>query len=333
VGPAELRQSLSETLAAVARRNRGDQSWVAPRERYGIWHVVRVFLTCVLEGVCPGTLYERLELRQGYRRDLTLPNRLISLSQLKKRLRTLTFQRALSEILRESARRVLRKLGEEEVRLVAMDLTRLESDPNRDRKGAWGKDSQGFFWGYKLGLIMSEGGVVLGMTLMKGNWTEIRVGARLLKTASDVIETSLGKLPVQYVLCDSGFDADCVYEAAHKKIKARMICPPRRKRNPKAKTARNVVWNGRSRTPSRERDLPVWESREARELFKKRSGIERLNRQLKDTGIRIAEIPPRWRGVRKLGLLCLAKLAIYNLILNVNIEQGRPMRQLKVIAA
>ena len=333
MGPAELRQSLLKTIAAVALQHRGDAAWNTPRSSYSVWHVMRMFLTCVLEGVCPGILYERLNVITGYRKALGLPNRLISLSQLKKRIQTLMFQKALVEILRESAARVLRKLGSQEVQVVAMDLTRMESDPRRDRKGAWGKDSQGFFHGYKLGLIMSEGGVVLGMTLMKANWTEFNVNSRLLRMARAVIETSFGKLPVEYVLCDSGFDGESTYKAAHQVMGARVLCPPRRKRNPKAKTASNVVWNGRSRTPHREADLKLWQTPEARELFRKRSGVERLNRQLKDTGSRIGEIPPRWRGVRKLGLLCLAKLIAYNLALNVNIEQGRPMRSLKVLAA
>lgn len=333
MGPAELRQSLSETLATLIRRHRGDKRWGTPRDQYSVWHVVKLFIVCVLEGVCPGILYERLEITPGYRRWLELPNRLISLSQLKKRFRTLTFQRALFEVLRESGARALRQLGSQEVRLVAMDLTRLESPPDRDRKGAWGKDSRGFFFGYKLGLIMSQEGVVLGMTLMKGNWTEFRASSRLLRRASETITSAFGKLDVEYVLCDSGFDGEPVYRTSHQELRARVICPPRRKRDRKAKTAKNVVWNGRSRTPHREADLPLWDTPMAKELARKRSGIERLNRQLKDTGLRIAEIPPRWRGVRRLGLLCLAKLAIYNMILNVNLAQGRSMRSLKALVA
>lgn len=333
MGPAELRQSLSETLAALIRRHREDESWHSPREQFSVWHVVKLFLVCALEGVCPGILYERLKITPGYRRWLQLPNRLISLSQLKKRFRTLTFQRALVEVLRESGARALRKLGPQEVRLVAMDLTRLESPSRRDQKGAWGVDSRGFFFGYKLGLIMSQEGVVLGMTLMRGNWTEFKASARLLRRASETVKSAFGELCVEYVLCDSGFDGEPVYRTAHQELKARVICPPRRKRNRKAKTAKNVVWNARSQTPHREADLPLWADPETRELFRKRSGVERLNRQLKDTGLRIAEVPPRWRGVRKLGLLCLAKLAIYNLSLNVNLAQGRRMRSLKALVA
>lgn len=330
--PAELRQSLSESLRAVVRRHRGDANCLPPRARYSVWHVLHVFLICVQEGVCPGVLYERLKLLRGYRRALGLPNRLISLSQLKKRIKTLMFQKALLEMLKESARRVLRQLGEEEVRVVAMDLTRLETDEYRDPKGAWGKDSRGFFWGYKLGLIMSQSGVVLGMTLTKAKWGEFNVNRSLLRMAGEVVQSAFGELNVEYLLCDSGFDGEPTYKSAHD-MGARVICPPRRKRNPKAKTARNVVFNARSKTPHREMDLPLWKDPQARMLFSKRSGAERLNRQLKDTGIRIHEIPPRWRGVRKLGVLCLAKLITYNVTLNANLKLGLPIRGLKLLAA
>ena len=333
MGPTELGKSLSEMVNRVARKKRRDPTRQETRVTYSVWHVLRVFLVCVLEGVCPGTLYERLEVLRGYRTSLGLPNRLISLSQLKKRMRTLMFLKALLDVFRESAAQALKKLGSEEVRVVAMDLTRLESDPDRDRYGAWGKDSHGLFWGYKLGLIMSENGVILGMTLMKGNWTEFKVNRRLIRMAKDLLQTSFGELPVEYLVCDAGFDGESTYRAAHRQLKGRVICPRRRRRNPKAKCARNVIWNARSQSPHREKDVALYETPEGREVFKKRSGIERLNRQLKDTGIRISEIPPHRRGVRKLWPLCLAKLIIYNCVLDVNITQGRPLRSLKVLAA
>lgn len=333
MGPTELGKILSKTLRDVARKHRGDPEWQGLRTTYSIWQVAGVFLACVLEGVCPGVFYERLKRIRGYRRARGLPNRLISLSQLKKRMNTLMFLKALAELLRQSAGRALRGLGSEEVRVVAMDLTRIESDPDRDRYGAWGRDSQGLFWGYKLGLITSDSGVVLGMTLMKGNWTEFKVNRRLLKMARDVVRTTFGNLPVEYVVCDSGFDGESTFKTAHRELKASVLCPPRRKRNPKAKTAQNVLWNAMRLTPHRLHDQALWETDGIRDIFRKRGGIERVNGQLKDTGIRIQEIPPRRRGVKRLWPLCLAKLVIYNLALNVNIEQGRPIRRIKVLVA
>jgi len=333
MGPTELEKILSKMVLEVARKHRGDPQWQETRTAYSVWHVLRIFLQCVLEGVCPGIFYQRLEILREYRQIHRLPNRLISLSQLKKRMRTLMFQRALLEVFQHGAARALRRMGPEEVRVVAMDLTKLQSDPDRDRYGAWGKSTGGLFWGYKLGLIVSEQGVILGMTLTKGNWGEFNVNRRLLRMAREVIQTSFGELPVEYVVCDAGFDGESTFKAAHQNLQAPVLCPPRRKRNPKVKTARNVLWNARSRSPHRLRDEALWEAPEAREIFNKRSGIERVNGQLKDTAIRIQEIPPRRRGVRRLWPLCLAKLVIYNLALNVNIDQGRNIRGIKALVA
>lgn len=292
MGPPELEKILSKTVQDVARKHRGDPQWQEPRTDYSIWHVLRIFLLCVLEGGSPGTFYQRLELVRGYRQIHRLPHRMISLSQLKKQMRTPMFQRALPEVFQHSAARALRRMGPEEVRVVAMDLTKLKSDPDRDRDGAWGKSTGGLFWGYKRGLIVSEGGVVLGMTLTKGNWGEFNVNRRLLRMAREVIQTSFGELPVEYVVCDAGFDGESTFKAAHQNLQAPVLRPPRRRRNPKVQTARNVLWNVRRRSPHGLRDEALWETPEAREIFRKRSGIERVNAQLKDTAIRIQEIPP-----------------------------------------
>jgi DDE family transposase len=333
MAPTELGTILSKTVRKVAHKNRNHPEWQDSRTQYSVWLIVRIFLICVMEGICPWVFYERIQSRAGYRRSHGLPNRLVSLSQAKKRFRSLMFQRALLEIFRQSAKDALKAMGPEEVRIVAIDLTRLQSDPDRDAYGAWGKDSRGLFWGYKLGLITTPQGILLGMSLMKGNWGEFNANRRLIQMARETIQTSFGKLPVDYLVCDAGFDGEATYKAAHQKLKARVIAPPRRKRNPKAKTARNVAWNAKSRSPHREQDRYLWETEEGREIFRKRSGIERVNGQLKDTAIRIAEIPPRRRGVRRLWPLCLAKLIIYNLVINVNLAQGRSIRTLKLWAA
>lgn len=331
VGPTELGSILSKTIQQVARQHRGQDGWKVIRERYSIWHVVRVFVMCVMKGVCPGVLYEQLKRFRGYRRMLGLPNQLISLSQLKKRMNTAVFLRALFAVFRHGAVRALKELGRQEVQIVAMDLTRIESDPDRDPYGAWGKDSKGLFWGYKLGLIISQNGVILGMTLMRGNWVELSVNRKLLKLASATIQTSFGGFPVDYVLCDSGFDGESTFKTAHEELRASVICPARRRRDPKVKSARRNLLRVKLHSPNRFLDQALWERDGTREIFRKRGEIERVNGQLKDNAIRIHEIPPRRRGVKRLLPLCLAKLVIYNLALLLNATQGRSIRSIKAL--
>lgn len=253
--------------------------------------MIRIFLLCVLEGYSGNVFFEKLESQKGFRRRLGLPYKLISRSQYYKRLKTAAFQRGLLEILRTSAARALQSLGEEEVRGVAMDLTRIESDPWRDSWGAWGFDSRRSFWGYKLGLIISSGGVVLGMTLMRANWVELTVNRQLLKLARGTVLTAFGRLPIDYLVCDAGFDGESTFQSAHQELHTKVLCPPRRTCNPKAKTARNVHWNNRSRAPHRLRDHALWKEEGSRQIFRLRQRIEQVNGQLKDTPLRIDEVP------------------------------------------
>jgi hypothetical protein len=333
MGPTELWTMVSKTLKSVSRKRSSDPRFRVEGCDYSIWLVIRIFLLCVLEGYSGNVFYEKLESQKGFRRRLGLPFRLISRSQYYKRLKTAAFLRGLLEVLHASAARALQALGEEEVRVVAMDLTRIESDPRKDLWGAWGFDSRGYFWGYKLGLIVSQGGVVLGMTLMRANWVELNVQRQLLKLARGTVLTAFGRLPVQYLVCDAGFDGEPMFKSAHRELHSKVLCPARRKRNPKAKTARNVYWNNRSRSPHRLKDQMLWERDDSREIYRLRNRIEQVNGQLKDSPLRIDEVPRVRRGVKRLRPICLAKLILYNLALSVNIAQGQEIRHIRALVA
>jgi hypothetical protein len=179
---------VSTQLAQVGALHRQDPEF---REgyRYSVWHVVRLFLFLLWKGCSSNVLYQELSGSPGFRRRWRLPTRLISHSQFKKRRGTPTFLKALLELLRHSGARALRVAGLLESRVLVTDLTRLPSDAWRDPYGAWGFDSKGLFFGYKLGLITSEHGVLLGLTLMKANWTEFHVNGKLLRMARETLET------------------------------------------------------------------------------------------------------------------------------------------------
>lgn len=329
---SELWGILSHSLDRVARKHPLDPI-PGSRQTYPVWHVLHVLLWCVLRDVAPWVLYEKLHSQPGFRRQQGMPTRLISLAQYKKRVKEPAVAVALLKFLQGTGARALRALGPQEVRVVAMDLTRLESRPGRDSKAAWGKDSRGFFWGYKLGLITSGQGVILGLTLMRANWTEFNVNTRLLKMARETIQTAYGTLPVEYVVCDAGFDGEKTYRAAHEDLGAPALCPPRRKRRRKAKDARRIQKKAMKHTPFRYQDHQLWETSEAAELFRKRTVIEQVNGQLKEAPFRIDEIPRRQRGVRRLLLRCLAKAIMFNLAMIANIAQGRSPRQIRLWAA
>jgi hypothetical protein len=333
MAPTELWIMVSKILKSVSRKRSSVDRFASGGCDYSIWLVIRIFLWCVLDGYSGNVFYEKLQSERGFRRRLGLPFKLISRSQYYKRLKTAAFLRGLLEVLQAGAARALKVLGEEEVRVVAMDLTRIESDSRKDLWGAWGFDSRGYFWGYKLGLIVSKGGVVLGMTLMRANWVEFNVQRQLLKLARGTVLTAFGRLPVQYLVCDAGFDGESTFKDAHRQLHSKVLCPPRRKRNPKAKTARNIYWNNRSRSPHRLRDHALWQEEGSREIYRLRNRIEQVNGQLKDSPLRIDEIPRARRGVKRLRPICLGKLILYNLALSVNAAKGQDIRHIRALVA
>jgi hypothetical protein len=332
MGPAELWAIISDCVRRISQKTLGDSRYKGGCQ-HSIWVVVRLFLLCQLEGFSAGVFYERLGQDRTLRRRYGLANRLISYSQYKKRIKTSAFKQALFELLSYSAQRTLRHLGQGETDVVLIDLTSIQSNRGKDDWGAWGFDSKGFFYGYKLGLITSNNGVVLGMSLMKANWTEHRVQYRLQRMARDVIQTAHGQVRVSYLLADSGFDGERTYKNARRMLNATALIPPRRKRNPKSKHARISLCRARNQTPYRFdaqqlRALPA-----AKLIARRRSEIERVNAQLKSAPFRIQEIPKRSKGVGRLIRVILGKLLIYNFALNVNALRSVPLRAIRSLVA
>jgi hypothetical protein len=328
MGPADLWEMLSNQLEKVARKRRGDPR-LEEGLTYRVWHVLRVWLASLLEASSVHHFYRKLKDDKSLRARLKLSRGYVSESQLNKRIKTPVFRRALGEFLSHSARQALEALRDQPARILSMDLTRLESGPRDDRTEG-GFDSRGYFVGYKLGLIITHEGVVLGMTLTKANQTELNVNRRLIHAAARTLQ---GKVDMDYLLCDSGFDGEPTFREAHRKLGARVICPPRRKRNPKAKRASAVLSEARRLRPHRTSDEALRDSDEGGELYRNRTRIERLNGQLKAAPWRVGEVPVRRRGITNLLALCLGKLVLYNCALNLNIAKGQPIAQVKHLVA
>jgi len=326
--PSGLWSMVSTQLARVASVCRRDPHF-SEGYRYSVWHVVRVFLFLLWKGVSSNVFYDQLSHEPGFRRRWGLSTRLISHAQFKKRRGSPVFMRALFELLRHSGARALRLAGLLESRVVIMDLTRLPSNWRRDSYGAWGVDSKGSFFGYKLGLITSEHGVILGLTLMKANWTEFRVNRRLLRMAKETLQLAGESFEVDVLLCDAGFDGESTYRGAWEELGAWALCPPRRRRNPRAKWARHCLSHARCRTPYRYASQLLWQAPAMRKLFRKRVGIERVNGQLKDDPLRIDQMPRRRQTVWGLLALALGKAILYNTCLIINAQHATSIRRVK----
>jgi hypothetical protein len=335
MGPTELWFMVGKILGIVAHNRQSDLRFRTDVD-YSVWHVLKVVLFCQVHRISLPLFEHKRRSQKGFLHRYGFPNRTISRSQVYKRLHDRRLVWGLLELLSQSASRALRSLRAlgAPCRVVAMDLTRIESDPDRDPWGRWGFDSRGCFYGYKLGLVTSQHGVVLGMTFMRANRVEFNVNRRLLRMARDVVRSAQDEVALEYLVCDSGFDGEATFREAHRSLRCPALCPPRRPRDPKAKHAAEVLQKSKRLTPHRHRDQELLaRSWEAQEAYKLRGAIERVNGQIKDDGIRIAEIPHRRRGTRRMIPITLGKLVIYNLALNVNIAKGDPIRQIKHLVA
>lgn len=330
--PSSLWSMITKITARLGNLRAGDPRFDEGNV-YTVWHVVRIHLFLLWKRISSNVFYGNLLTEKGFRRRYRLPTHLISHSQFKQRRKTLVFVRALLEFLRYSASRALQQSGPEEVRVLAMDLTGLRSDQYRDPYGAWGYSSDGGFFGYKLGLITTEHGIVLGMTLMKANWTELRVNRKLLRLARETLEMGGDSFEVHYVVCDSGFDGESTFEAARRELGAWALCPPRRRRNPKAQNARRIRRDAQRRSPHRFRAQLLLEMPQIREIFHKRVEIERINGQMKDDPLSMGQMPRCRRPLRLLLALCLGKAILYNCCLIVNAERGTELRRIKHVLA
>ena len=180
----DLLQETYQLIDRVSRRQASEPLSRTSRQTYSIWMIVKVYLACTWMGWTRNLLYEKLSLDGGkLLRLLQLPNRVPSYSQLNKRIRSQEFERALMGILRGGAGQVLRRLGREELRTTMMDLTNIPTT-GREQDAPRGTDGKVWFWGYKLGLLTSQSGVVLGVSLIKANRVERHATHRLLRTCS-----------------------------------------------------------------------------------------------------------------------------------------------------
>ena len=100
MGPTELWSMVSEILGRVSHKRRRDPRFVS-RGDYSVWHVLKVILFGVVHRISIPSLYRKLE-KPGFLRAAGLPNRMISQSQIYKRMSDPMTVRALLELLQQS---------------------------------------------------------------------------------------------------------------------------------------------------------------------------------------------------------------------------------------
>jgi hypothetical protein len=242
------------------------------------------------------------------------------------------FEQALAAVLSESGREVLRRLGPPEVETALMDLTNEPGSP-ADHQSRRGTDGKTWFWGYKLGLLTSRSGVVLGAAAITANLVERSVTARLIRSAGTVVSTLGRKMRVKYLLGDCGFAGDITYRQAHRYLHCRLLSPPRRKATGHRTGPSVRLQRMRLRSPHRYQDWGFWQTPTARRIYRRRTQIERRWSQLTDHPFDLDHRPRGTVGVAAVLRWAEGKLILWNVAVNDNIRCGREIWKLKPYVA
>ena len=326
----ELIGIIDKMLRRLKNRE-GKRADCEPDTAYSDWLIIKIWLICVMENWTINVLYAKLRrektvLRHRYR----LPTRLPSHSTVYHRLRQRSLRYRLREFFHESTRYALRLSPPEETRVVVIDLTSLNAFAN-DPGAAWGYRAENdVFWGYKLGLVVTGGGIPLAFRLIPANRVESHVSVPLLTESGQRLkETSRS---CDYVPADKGFDAEKNYRTTTKKLHATLVCPGRKKKKKRVKHRYHREYFARIKYPYRTDARQFYRSPQGREVYRQRTVIEQVNGQLKDSFV-LNHMPRSVVGRQRMYSWCLGVLIFYTLALIANRLKGQYNRQLKVFAA
>lgn len=323
---------LFKTYALLARvsRHRG-LHWTKKNvgQTYSLALIAKLFLAISWSGWSIHIFFQKLALEgPALRRRLRLPKKLPSYSQFQKRLKDPSLTKFLQTLLQHSARDTLKRLGPDETRVLMMDLTNVPST-RTDSKAHRGFDGTDWFWGYKLGIITSQSGIVLGAWVVNGNYTETRCRTPLIRQAHQ----TLRGFSVRFLVCDCGFNGHQTYRIAHELLHCRVLMPSRRKIQRKRKGPNHWLYEMRRRSPHRFRDYQFWKTPLAKKIYNSRKDIERRLSQLTDDPFNVDRRPRNTIGSRTVLRYEFSKLILWNQALNENILNHRKMRKVKLYVA
>lgn len=316
------------------RQREGKMSDVEPGKKFSDWLFIKLWVICAIKGWTANTLFAKLDADgKNIRKEFHLPTKLPSRSHTYERIRSRSFSERLKEFLHECIREALKLSPTEAVRAISMDLTPIEASL-RDRGAAWGFSSKDEpFWGYKLGLVVTGGGVPLAFRLHKANKVEGNFSLPLIRDAACRLEETDLIAFFIYLLADAGFDSEKNYRAVSRIMKGIMLCPGRKKRKEEVKSEYHREYFAKKKYPFRTRALELYSTDLGRRLYRKRNIVEQVNGQLKSETFMLDRIPAYIRGLKKMRRFCLGKLIHFTLGLIANYAKERYNRGLKAYAA
>lgn len=231
---------------------------------------------------------------------------LCSQSCLSRRLRTPGVRRLIDRLERVV---LARRAALTARRLVAsMDSMPMPVGPHsHDRHARWGRATGGMARGYRLGMLRSADGVLLAWRLGSMNHDDRPMARRMLRDSC----------PEGYVLADSNFDSNALYDQAHEHG-AQLLAPRR-------KGASRGLGRG-YQSPSRLRARDLLENAVSdfgRTLFAQRGAIERSFGTLRATAGLLGHLPAWVRTYPRVRLWVQAKIILAELRNTLRIERKR----------
>ena len=165
--------------------------------------------------------------------------------------------------------------------LLAVDMTDVNSR-FKDDLADGGFCSKGYFYGYKLHLIVTRDGVPLTTVLTKANLTEASVNDKL----TDKLDRSLTKKQrerLRNVVADAGYDSNRIYEDFQESgLEMIATVNPRRDGRLKEKElSRKTKRELKERGKARDLGILRYHTQRGKKLYKERTVVERVFSQLK----------------------------------------------------
>lgn len=231
---------------------------------------------------------------------------LCSQSCLSRRLRTPGVRRLIDRLERVV---LARRAAMTARRIVAsMDSMPMPVGPHsHDRHARWGRATGGMARGYRLGMLRSADGVLLAWRLGSMNHDDRPMARRMLRDSC----------PEGYVLADSNFDSNALYDQAHEHG-AQLLAPRR-------KGASRGLGRG-YQSPSRLRARDLLENTVSdfgRTLFAQRGAIERSFGTLRATAGLLGHLPAWVRTYPRVRLWVQSKIILAELRASLRIERKR----------
>ena len=182
--------------------------------------------------------------------------------------------------------------------LLAIDMTDLPRDL-RDKLANYGVCGKGYFYGYKLHLIVTRDGVPLAVVATKANKTEPSVTDRLInQLRKNLTKFQLEKL--RSGVSDAGYDTINIYDSfSDLSVQLVSAVNPRNNSSLKGELSREYRSKLKESSTPRDRGILLYHSKRGGKLYNQRIVVEQVIDQLKND-LRLSDLPWWVRGVRKI---------------------------------